>query len=184
MVCLPELGILADTGVWGEAPLAEFTPMLFPEKAAITCFPILRYSFHSWAGVPFVAIGSSAEGLSGMKAVKEGETVPVGKIATGASDMFCEFFAHVRNVSDNGIAMYELIAVDHIYSVSGDLVAMDPVTVAYGYIGLECPFFTQPLFYEARDFRDNSAGVAVGESWLMATPDELKLLDPFVQPAL
>jgi len=182
MVCVPELGVIADTGVWGDAPLAEFTPMNFPESAEVTCFPILRYSYNSWAGQSFVAVGASALGVEGLKAVKAGDTVNVGKLAYGSSDMFCEFAVHVCDPSDGGIAMYELIGTEHIYDPLGELAAQEPKIVAYGFIGLDCDFFTQPLFYQARGFSSGSASVNLGGEFQLVTPEDLKLMDPFVQP--
>ena len=186
MECDPTVGILAETGVWGDnEPLAQFTPMNFPERAEIKLFPILRYSFRSWAGVPYVLLGSSVLGVFEMMPVAPGETVYAGKVDYGPSGQYCEFHAHVRDAAENGIAMYELIATEHVYNTPGnpdELVAKTPVVVACGYIGLTRPFFTQPLFYEARDFGDTGAMVRIGDEWFAKKSADIAALDPFTQP--
>lgn len=182
MECIPELGILAETSVWGDAPLANFIPMNFPESANVSSLPILRYSFGIWAGVPFVKMGSSIEGASAMKSVQAGDTVPVGKIAAGASDMYSEFSAVIGEPADNGIAMYDLVVTEYVYNVIGELEAQQPRVVAHGFIGLECDFFTQPIFYQARPFINGSASVNLGSEFQLASPEDMKLMDPFVQP--
>ena len=186
MECDPTVGVLAETGVWGEdEPLAQFTPMNFPERAEITQFPILRYSFRNWAGVPYVLLGSSVLGIFEMLPVAPGETVYAGRVSYGPSDQYCEFHAHVRDAAENGIAMYELIATEHVYNTPGnpdELVAKTPVVVACGYIGLTRPFFTQPLFYEARDFSDTGAMVRIGDDWFAKSSADIAAMDPFIQP--
>ncbi|MCR5018847.1 MAG: WG repeat-containing protein [Bacteroidales bacterium] len=186
MECDPEAGIIAETGVWGEnEPLSRFIPMNFPERAEIKLFPILRYSFHSWAGQPYVLLGSSILGVFEMMPAIPGETVYAGKVDYGPSGQYCEFHAHVRDAAPNGIAMYELIATEHVYNTPGnpdELVAKTPVVVACGYIGLTRPYFTQPLFYEARDFSDTGAMVRIGDDWFAKSSADIAALDPFIQP--
>lgn len=182
MVCVPELGIIAETGVWGDAPLANFIPMNFPESADVSALPILRYSFNSWAGVPFVKLGASVEGASAMKSVKAGDTIIVGKISQGASDMYSEFSAVIGDPAENGIAMYDIVVTDYIYNVVGELEAQQPRMVAHGFIGLDCGFFTQPIFYQARPITNGSAPVSLGGELQLASPEDMKLMDPFVQP--
>jgi hypothetical protein len=186
MECDPQAGVIAETGVWGEdEPLSRFIPMNFPDRAEIKLFPILRYSFHSWAGQPYVLLGSSILGVFEMMPAVPGETVYAGKVDYGPSGQYCEFHAHVRDAAANGIAMYELIATEHVYNTPGspdELVAKTPVVVACGYIGLTRPFFTQPLFYEARDFSDTGAMVRIGDDWFAKSSADIAALDPFIQP--
>lgn len=186
MVCDPEKGVIADTGVWGDdAPLAELIPMNYPIRADIRVFPVLRYRFRTWAGVPFVLIGASNLGIFEMMEAVSGESVYVGRVNYGPSGQYCEFFAHIRDAADNGIAMYELVATEYVYGTPGnpdELVARTPAVVACGYIGLTRPFFTQPLFYEARDFKDDSALVRIGDDWFAKKSADIAALDPFVQP--
>ncbi|MBO7071873.1 MAG: WG repeat-containing protein [Bacteroidales bacterium] len=186
MECDPQAGVIAETGVWGEdEPLSRFIPMNFPDRAEIKLFPILRYSFHSWAGQPYVLLGSSILGVFEMMPAVPGETVYAGKVDYGPSGQYCEFHAHVRDAATNGIAMYELIATEHVYNTPGspdELVAKTPVVVACGYIGLTRPFFTQPLFYEARDFSDTGAMVRIGDDWFAKSSADIAALDPFIQP--
>lgn len=186
MECDPVAGVIAETGVWGDdEPLAEFIPMKFPARADIRVFPILRYTFHSWAGVPFVLLGASVNGAFEMMPVAPGETVNAGVVSYGPSGQYCQFHAHVRDAAENGIAMYELVATEYVYGTPGnpdELVAKTPVVVACGYIGLTRPYFTQPLFYEARDFKDDSALVRIGDDWFAKKSSDIIALDPFIQP--
>ena len=186
MECNPEVGVIAETGVWGDdEPLSRFTVMNFPERAEIKTFPILRYSFRTWADVPYVLLGSSILGEFEMLPVAPGETVYAGRVDYGPSGQYCEFHAHVRDAAENGIAVYELIATENVYGTPGnpdELVAKTPVVVACGYIGLTRPFFTQPLFYEARDFGETGATVRIGDEWFAKTADEIAAMDPFMYP--
>ena len=186
MVCDPVVGVLAETGVWGDdVPLAEFFPMNFPARADIRLFPILRYTFHSWAGVPYVLLGASVNGAFEMMPVAPGETVNAGVVSYGPGGQYCQFHAHVRDAAENGIAMYELVATEYVYGTPGnpdELVAKTPVVVACGYIGLTRPYFTQPLFYEARDFKDDGALVRIGDDWFAKKSADIIALDPFIQP--
>lgn len=186
MECDPEAGVIAETGSWGDdLPMAEFTPMNFTERADIDVFPILRYRFRSWAGVPFVLLGASTLGIFEMMPVVEGETLYAGRVSYGPSGQYCEYRAHIRDAAENGIAMYELIATEYVYGTPGspdEITAKTPVVVACGYIGITRPYFTQPLFYEARDFTGDSALVRIGDEWFAKTAADIQALDPFVQP--
>ena len=185
MVCDPEAGFIAETAVWdgSDAPIAHLTPMCFPASAKTMTMPILRYRFRTWAGEAFVFAGESVKGESGLKAVKAGSEIVAGQITYGESDQYCDFSMRIRSAAANGIALYELVATEHVYVEGGDeLVAKSPRVVAYGYIGLGLPFFTQPVFYEARDFSEGKASVRVGDEWLSLEAAEISQMDPFIQP--
>lgn len=185
-VCDPEAGFIAETGFWSnpEDPLSHLTPMCFPESAKSVTMPIIRYRFRTWAGEAFVFAGESIKGESGLKPVKAGSEIVVGQIMYGESDQYCDFSMRIRSAAANGIALYELVATEHVYAAddSGELVTKTPRVVAYGYIGLGLPFFTQPIFYEARDFSEDKAAVRIGDEWLSLDAAGISQMDPFIQP--
>ena len=184
MVCDYEAGFIAETGVWieGDAPVANLTPMCFPASAKLVTMPIIRYRFRTWAGEAFAFAGASVDGEQALKAAVADSEVHIGRIMYGESDQYCDFSMRIRSASANGIALYELVGTEYVYDEEGELAAKTPRVMAYGYIGLSIPFFTQPIFYEAREFKEGKAMVRVGDEWLTMDAATISQMDPFIQP--
>lgn len=100
----------------------------------------------------------------------------------------------IHEPSKNGIATYEIICTTIHWKSNGlcnwdpeyeeSIVGIDlPKTIAYGYIGLGCDYFVQPLFPEAKGFDGDRAQVRIGDKWLSMTAEEIAEYDPFIQPS-
>lgn len=100
----------------------------------------------------------------------------------------------IHEPAKNGIATYEIICTTIHWKSNGlcnwepeyeeSIVGIDlPKTIAYGYIGLGCDYFVQPLFPEAKAFDGNKAKVRIGDKWLSMTAEEIAEYDPFIQPS-
>lgn len=100
----------------------------------------------------------------------------------------CEILIH--EPAGNGIALYEVIStIQHWHAPANQefgapekLIRTDPPkTVAYGYIGLGCDYFVQPMFIKAKAFEGDKAKVRIGNKWLSLTAEEIASYDPFIQ---
>jgi hypothetical protein len=165
---------------------------------------LICYTFHEWAGCIEVAVCPDGgdvymEVVPGAKINLELEWVyPKIDIApdedidreeylsylkTGEFDTY-EMLVH--EPAENGIALYEVVSTRHYWRYSHGVVKETkkdaPVTVAYGYIGLGCEYFVQPLFLEASGFEGDTAKVRIADEWLSLTKEQIAAYDPFIQP--
>ncbi|MBP5636986.1 MAG: WG repeat-containing protein [Bacteroidales bacterium] len=165
---------------------------------------LVCYTFHEWAGCFEVAVcpdggGVYMEVVPGAKINLELEWVYPKIDLSPDEDMdreeylaylksgeFDTFEMLVHEPAENGIALYEIIGTRHHWRYNRGIVKETgkdtPVTVAYGFIGLGCEYFVQPLFLEARAFEGDTAQVRIGSDWLSLTKEQLAARDPFIQP--
>ena len=167
-----------------------------------TCFnqaggkhiPVMRYEYHMWGGKPLVILGHNSgpddfyfdDRKEGWRVRVDGSTsFRLGDfLHSDNGDFRIESFVRVHPAGPDGIAVYEIQQQELDYSEDYEHPTRGPKkTVACGFIGLTRPFFTQALFEGARDIQDGLAEVKVVDGgWKQLGLDDLRAMDPFVQP--
>lgn len=184
--------ILADNGEWA----GGFEPSLAPRcfnKAGGPHIPVLRYEFHTWAGKPIVYLGHNiTPDNDRFMYMKDGWK----KLVTGPASLLLGDFLHSDNddyrentfvqvlpAGPDGISVYEIQQQGVALSDDDDHPSRGPKkTVAYGFIGLTRPFFTQPLFEDARNIKGGMTEVKSNGIWKQQSLKQIQSQDPFVQP--
>ena len=169
--------------------------------------PLVCYTFHRWAGVVEAAVCPS--GGREYSVVTPGARVSLeleyeypkldpedydpedfddrdDYIRYVRSGSFNTYEMLVHEPSENGIALYEVLSTRHYWKynrgAAREVRTDSPVTAAYGFIGLGCEYFVQPLFGEAYGFDLNGARVRIGDEWKLLTAEQISAYDPYVQP--
>lgn len=162
---------------------------------------LVCYTFHSWAGVNKVAVcpnegrqyteveAGSVVGLVSFtpRYDPDEEVVIVGHtISESATGQYSTYEMKIHEAAPNGIALYEIIGTTHYWKLNKGSVKEvrkdEPVAVAYGFIGLGCEYFVQPIFMEASGFEGDTASVRIGEEIRSLTRSEIDAMDPFILP--
>lgn len=183
--------IIADDGVWAGGFSSTLAPRCF-NKAGRPHIPVLRYEYHVWGERPIIFLGHNVTPDSdGFEQLKDGwrKTVTgpvsfrIGDFLHSDSDDYREdTFIRIQPAGPDGIAVYEIQqqGIDHNEDYENPSRGARR-TVGYGFIGLTRPFFTQPLFEDARNVEGGSAEVKVDGSWKQMSLKQLLNQDPFVQ---
>ena len=187
-----------DYGIIYEAP------GFYNLNPGMSSVQLICYTFHSWAGEKEAAVcPNSGEEYTVVEPdsrvnLELSEEFPkidpwlydmMGKdlyIQEHKSGSFVTYEMLVHSPAENGIALYEIVSTCHYWKYSHGVVKETkkdaPVTVAYGYIGLGCEYFVQPLFLEASGFEGDTAKVRIADEWLSLTKEQIAAYDPFIQP--
>lgn len=184
--------IIADNGVWAGGFVHALTPQCF-NKVGQPHIPVLRYEYHTWGGRPIVFLGHNAapEGdaddwrRDGWRKPISGPTsFLLGDFLHSDDEDYREdTFVQILPAGPDGISVYEI--QQQGISLSDDGVHLSrgsKKTVAYGFIGLTRPFFTEPLFEEAGSVQNEMAEVTIDGAQKRLTLRQLQSQDPFMQP--
>jgi len=177
-------GLLADGGKdWG---LKQRTDPVRFKRNDRPYVPVLRYGHYKWGGLPVVLIGNnrcSGDDDSGMIRVYGDDTFELGDMINEENDRFAEESAiKIHEAGPDGIAIYEIRNRRTEYAEDGTESKGEFNTVAFGYIGLETPFFTQAVFDGVSDIKDGAGEVKVDGEWRSLSLEQLKEMDPFMLP--
>ena len=184
--------ILADNGQWAGGFAQSLAPLCF-NKAGRPHVPVLRYEYHTWAGKPVVFLGHNItpdndrfESMKdGWKKLITGPTsFLLGDFLHGDSDDYREeSFVRIHPVGPDGIAVYEIQqqGIDRNEDYENPSRSAKR-TVAYGFIGLTRPFFTEPLFEDARNIEGGMTEVRFDGTWKQQSLKQIQSQDPFAQP--
>lgn len=161
-----------------------------PEEDAPETPVLLCYTFHPWAGTVEVSVCLSGERM--YVPAEPGEDIPLVEKADMPEDQnigdYYTYALRIEEPAANGIALYRIIGTRHYWKrnrgVARETRVDAPATVAFGYIGLGCRFFVQPLFTEASAFDGDSANVLVDGELKSLAAAEIQAMDPYVLPDL
>lgn len=123
--------------------------------------PVMRYAFSRWDGQPVVAVSKNYWDYMG-ESVWQYVPGPGQRDRAFQKQIGDVQFNVSEETGDNGIAVYSVK-----YAEEGD------DALRYGYIGFETPFFTAPVFEEARTFSAGTAEVKIHGEWLQLSMDDL-----------
>ncbi len=184
--------ILADDGVWAGGFSYALSPKCF-NKIGKPHIPVLRYEYHTWGGRSLVFLGHNVSPEEANTLLPEdswrrpilGPTAfLLGDFLHSDSEDYREnSYVQILPAGTDGISVYEIQQQGISLSDDGDHLSRgSKKTVAYGFIGLTRPFFTEPLFEEAGSVEKEMAEVTIDGVQKRMTLRQLQSLDPFMQP--
>ena len=179
--------IIADDGTWAGGYVFSLAPTCF-NKAGRPHIPVLRYEFHIWGGRSIVFLGHNItpdkDRFQSEKAVTGPMTFRLGDfLHSDNGDYREDTFIRIQQAGPDGIAIYEIQQQGLDYNGDEDTPSRGVKrTVGYGFIGLTRPFFTQPLFEDAKNVEGGSAEVKIDGTWKQLSLKQLQNQDPFEQP--
>lgn len=118
--------------------------------------PVLRYVMSEWDGRKIVAL--SMNHWFNIRNAKWTYIPNAGDFVTQIGDVT----VHVYPAGENGVAMY---SVRYTYEPEE--------SARFGYLGFDEPYFTLPVFEDARDFSDGTVNVKTADGWVNLTKDQL-----------
>lgn len=139
----------------GTGLLNAFMPVVTGETPSVKT-PVLRYVMSEWDGRKVIAL--SKNHWDDIDNAKWTYIPCAGDFVTQIGDVT----VHVYPADENGVAMYS-VRYTH-----------EPEENArFGYLGFDEPYFTLPVFEDARDFSDGTVNVKTADGWVNLTKDQL-----------
>ena len=194
-VCIGKSRIVAWDGFSRSGMDYAVTPTAFDYQEGAGR-PVIRYEFHSWAGKPEVYVGHNIFPFdptykSGWRVrAEEGKLIDLGDFSPdeGLKQEGRIMYLRIGAPGPDGIARYELLSREVMdgeweqENRSLNFNKSELFSEGFGYVGLSKPFFTQPLFTEARDIRNGYGEVLLDGTWKKLSLAQLAEMDPFIQP--